>query len=495
MADEDLSKPFKKVLKCPFTKQITKFSTPWHKLPTNAKIYDGTSNPEDHITQFTCMGNQGEWPMPVWCWMFQQTLDGKARAWFDILHADSIDNWGDLQEKFLNRFGMLKACSKDPMEISKKIWRANETLLNFKEMWASESNAILIFPELMQISSFMSSHKCSKLSKRFLDIIPKTVDEMFKRVDNYVRSKEAFCNTKLPRSEFQRKEGANQWVQKNDRLQKNSYRNIRLRPDHRPNFRPKEHHAPYVTPHRPQQNFLRPREYHKDNKKSWKEAGDRAIRKSKIAGKHMPNRGGIGQPDLSGSASHNKQKLISGRLHPTKESPQRQLRCFHMGTFRYDRGTKEDHQEHPQRQPIDYSSQLKKRVFSAKRSQVVTQELAEWLKAGIVRTVQMTEEDEEKTAFYTDQGTFCYTKMPFGLKMQGQHTKDVAETFNNLRRINVKLNPKKCSFGWKKENSWDTCAIKGQILTNFINEAPVGSDDMVPRTTPYTIDYQKDCKE
>lgn len=33
--------------------------------------------------------------------------------------------------------------------------------------------------------------------------------------------------------------------------------------------------------------------------------------------------------------------------------------------------------------------------------------------------VQMAKDDEEKTAFYTDQGTYCYTKMPFGLKNAG----------------------------------------------------------------------------
>ncbi|GKC12187.1 reverse transcriptase domain-containing protein [Tanacetum coccineum] len=60
----------------------------------------------------------------------------------------------------------------------------------------------------MKISSFMSSHKCPELSKCFSDNIPKTVDEMLKRVDDYVRSEEAFCNTELPRGEFQRKEGA-----------------------------------------------------------------------------------------------------------------------------------------------------------------------------------------------------------------------------------------------------------------------------------------------
>ncbi|GJR47971.1 reverse transcriptase domain-containing protein [Tanacetum coccineum] len=30
--------------------------------------------------------------------------------------------------------------------------------------------------------------------------------------------------------------------------------------------------------------------------------------------------------------------------------------------------------------------------------------------------IQMSEDDKEKTAFYTDQGTYCYTKIPLGLK-------------------------------------------------------------------------------
>ncbi|GKA61589.1 reverse transcriptase domain-containing protein [Tanacetum coccineum] len=95
--------------------------------------------------------------------------------------------------------------------------------------------------------------------------------------------------------------------------------------------------------------------------------------------------------------------------------------------------------------------------------------------------IQMAKEDEEKTAFYTEQGTYCYTKMPFGLKNAGatyqrlvdstfqsqigrnleayvddmvikskEETSllaDIAETFESLKTINMKLNPKKCSFG------------------------------------------------
>ncbi|GJV56418.1 reverse transcriptase domain-containing protein [Tanacetum coccineum] len=95
--------------------------------------------------------------------------------------------------------------------------------------------------------------------------------------------------------------------------------------------------------------------------------------------------------------------------------------------------------------------------------------------------IQMAESDEEKTAFHTSQGVYCYTKMPFGLKNAGatyqrlvdkafdsqvgwnmevyvddlvikSHTeeemiRDIKETFRTLQRINMKLNPKKCTFG------------------------------------------------
>ncbi|GJT59399.1 reverse transcriptase domain-containing protein [Tanacetum coccineum] len=94
--------------------------------------------------------------------------------------------------------------------------------------------------------------------------------------------------------------------------------------------------------------------------------------------------------------------------------------------------------------------------------------------------IQMAKEDEDKTAFITSQGIFCYTKMPFRLRNAGatyQHlvdkafhkqigrnlkvfvddlviksrtedeiVRDIEETFKTLREINMKLSPKKCCF-------------------------------------------------
>ncbi|KAM0843355.1 hypothetical protein ACQ4PT_057759 [Festuca glaucescens] len=95
--------------------------------------------------------------------------------------------------------------------------------------------------------------------------------------------------------------------------------------------------------------------------------------------------------------------------------------------------------------------------------------------------IKMAREDEEKTAFITPCGVYCYVCMPFGLKNAGAAfqrlmwkalgeqkgrnaeayvddivvktrkkrtlIEDLEETFANLRKVNIKLNPAKCTFG------------------------------------------------
>nr|GEW69166.1 hypothetical protein [Tanacetum cinerariifolium] len=66
--------------------------------------------------------------------------------------------------------------------------------------------------------------------------------------------------------------------------------------------------------------------------------------------------------------------------------------------------------------------------------------------------IKIAEKDEEKTAFITSQGIFCYSKVPFGLKNAGAtYQRLVDKALKNIlaetwREINMKLNPKKCAF-------------------------------------------------
>ncbi|GJU96908.1 reverse transcriptase domain-containing protein [Tanacetum coccineum] len=150
----------------------------------------------------------------------------------------------------------------------------------------------------------------------------------------------------------------------------------------------------------------------------------------------------------------------------------------------------------------------KKRGRAADRNQAIQEEVGKLAEVGIVKEVhyhdwlsnpvmvkkhddswririhhqiQMAKEDEEKTTFITSQGIFCYTKMPFGLRnaratyhrlvdkafhkqigrnlevymddlviksrTEDEIVRDIEETFKTLREINMKLNPKKCTFG------------------------------------------------
>ena len=95
--------------------------------------------------------------------------------------------------------------------------------------------------------------------------------------------------------------------------------------------------------------------------------------------------------------------------------------------------------------------------------------------------IRMASEDEEKTAFITNRGLYCYRVMPFSLKNAGatyqrlvnkifkeqigrnmevyvddmlvksrsseNHVADLEKIFGALRKYRMKLNPTKCAFG------------------------------------------------
>ncbi|GJY93880.1 hypothetical protein Tco_0509662 [Tanacetum coccineum] len=54
----------------------------------------------------------------------------------------------------------------------------------------------------MKISSLMNAHKCPELAKQYSNKVLKTLDEMMVRLDDFVRSEEAFAITELLKGEL-----------------------------------------------------------------------------------------------------------------------------------------------------------------------------------------------------------------------------------------------------------------------------------------------------
>ncbi|GJR22125.1 reverse transcriptase domain-containing protein [Tanacetum coccineum] len=71
------------------------------------------------------------WAMPTWCHMFNSTLIGAARVWFDELPPESIDGYKDLKAAFLAYFMQQKKYVKDPVEIYNIKQRDGETIEEF----------------------------------------------------------------------------------------------------------------------------------------------------------------------------------------------------------------------------------------------------------------------------------------------------------------------------------------------------------------------------
>ncbi|GKC85582.1 hypothetical protein Tco_1141299 [Tanacetum coccineum] len=105
----------------------------------------------------------------------------------------------------------------------------------------------------------------------------------------------------------------------------------------------------------------------------------------------------------------------------------------------------------------------KRRVLAPEKSEVVTRYVSEWVKAGIVRPVRYPTwiANPIKKAKATYQRLIDSTfqsqigrnlkayvdNMVIKSNDEKMLLADVAETFDNLRKINMKLNLKKCSFG------------------------------------------------
>ncbi|GJW60621.1 hypothetical protein Tco_0109956 [Tanacetum coccineum] len=61
VGEEDLSKPFKEKLKTPLTRRIIEFAGPEYVMPANITLYDGSTDPADHLNRFSMAANSGEW--------------------------------------------------------------------------------------------------------------------------------------------------------------------------------------------------------------------------------------------------------------------------------------------------------------------------------------------------------------------------------------------------------------------------------------------------
>nr|GEW57743.1 reverse transcriptase domain-containing protein [Tanacetum cinerariifolium] len=128
------------------------------------------STDEDDLETVDAASLVERWAMPTWCHIFNSTLIGAARVWFDELPPESINGYKDLKAEFLAYFMQQKKYVKDPLEIHNIKQRDGETIEDFMERFKAETG---------------------QLTKRLNEHVPKTMEEMMITTTAFIRGEAA----------------------------------------------------------------------------------------------------------------------------------------------------------------------------------------------------------------------------------------------------------------------------------------------------------------
>ena len=99
------NKEFEKLnFRSPFTDDINETPVPKGLKGPRIKMYDGTGDPDDHVSNFQWAIKMIPMNVKLWSLYFAGTLDGSARYSLASLPPKSIGSFDELREKFCNSF-------------------------------------------------------------------------------------------------------------------------------------------------------------------------------------------------------------------------------------------------------------------------------------------------------------------------------------------------------------------------------------------------------
>ncbi|GJT76349.1 hypothetical protein Tco_1043074 [Tanacetum coccineum] len=190
-----------------FARRISDFSEDKRRrMPANVKTYDGTGDPDDHLKIFESAATIENWPQPVWCHMFNSTLEETRRNWFSKLPRRSIDGFEELRRAFRLNFTQRKKCDPRNTPVS---------------LPGSKNSAKGVHKR------FMNGINNPELIKRLNDRVPQTFDELMKRTRSFIQGEAAAADSRKGYSNNRSQEHSRRQSNDQSSSRNNNYRSQR----------------------------------------------------------------------------------------------------------------------------------------------------------------------------------------------------------------------------------------------------------------------------
>ena len=92
------------MLSTPFSPRVINYEPPKVFLVPKFSVYDGFSDPFDHIMHYQQLMTLDIGNDMLLCKVFPASLQGQALSWFHRLPTNSVDNFRDLSEAFIGQY-------------------------------------------------------------------------------------------------------------------------------------------------------------------------------------------------------------------------------------------------------------------------------------------------------------------------------------------------------------------------------------------------------
>ena len=191
VGNDIMNKALSQVSKSPFTHKIEGAKLPRHFHQPTFLLYNGRSNPVEHVSQFNQRMAVHSKDEALLCKIFPSNLGPVAMRWFNGLRANSINSFRELTQAFGSRF---VTCSRVPRPLDSLLslsMREGEILKAYSDRYWEMYNEIDGDFEDVAISTFkVSLPNKHGLRKSLTGKSITSVRQLMDRIDKYKRVEE-----------------------------------------------------------------------------------------------------------------------------------------------------------------------------------------------------------------------------------------------------------------------------------------------------------------
>ncbi|XP_024033085.1 uncharacterized protein LOC112095395 [Morus notabilis] len=176
----------------PFTESIIRVPLPDKYKSPPIPLYDGRSDPDDHLEVYTGHMVLHGYPEEVMCRAFRNHLSDSVRRWFRSLKPNSITSWDDLKNAFLTQFIGVKKYIPPKQNLSREYQGPNESLKDWIARFGEQVTATEGISNEVALMGALSGMKKDIPYSTDLDRRPPhTYQEFLTRAQGFINAKGA----------------------------------------------------------------------------------------------------------------------------------------------------------------------------------------------------------------------------------------------------------------------------------------------------------------